>query len=166
MNLTVFYVHVHICQLNNLVTSMRSFIKVIEKKHSIGTDDASLQAQSVAHANYSPEQVSEYIFIIQLKSQHRCMYLTVFYVHLHLWQLKNLVTSLQGLIKVIEEKDSIGTDSRKRSIDMSKGKAHVVDGEQERAGAEEQQPPTEGEMFATTKSILMHEVFDFFGDKF
>ena len=51
------------------------------------------------------------------------------------------------------------------SIDMSKGKAHVVDGEQERAGAEEQQPPTEGEMFATTKSILMHEVSNLLGDK-
>ena len=126
-------------------------MNVIEKKESIGTDDASLQTQSFAHDNYSPEQVSEYIFIIQLKSQHRCMYLTVFYVHLHLWQLKNLVTSLQGLIKVIKEKDNIGTDSRKRSIDMSKGKEHVIDGEQGRSGAEEQQTPTEGEMFATTK---------------
>ena len=79
------------------------------------------------------------------------MSLTGFYVHLHLWQLKNLVTSLQGLIKVIKEKDNIGTDSRKRSIDMSKGKEHVIDGEQGRSGAEEQQTPTEGEMFATTK---------------
>ena len=57
-----FYVHVHIWQLNNLVISLQSLMNVIEKKESIGTDDASLQAQSFAHDNYSPEQVSKYIF--------------------------------------------------------------------------------------------------------